>query len=174
MLESSTGKLPVGRGLLTVLSEVEEYVIGSCQVPLKFLVSAVQSASSLKIRMVQNARMMKKVPLLRTGFMRNFPFCVRKNDDSTYTVFDGNHRFHAILWMIAQKWDDCLWTMETEIPCIVYKSSLSTELAMKYAALTNELQLCAEGATPLDTLRLILNLSRDKLAAGCEANGVTV
>ena len=174
MQESSTGKLPVGRGLLTVLSEVEEYVIGSCQVPLKLLVSAVQSASSLKIRMVQNARMMKKVPLLRTGFMRNFPFCVRKNDDSTYTVFDGNHRFHAILWMIAQEWDDCLWTMETEIPCIAYKSSLSTELAMKYAALTNELQLCAEGATPLDTLRLILNLSRDKLAAGCEANGVTV
>jgi hypothetical protein len=160
-------------GIHTMVSSCEE---GYLNISLNQLVSGVQASSQLKIRMVLQQRVMDKVALLRGGFVTNSPFSVRKNDPegTTFTIFDGNHRFHAIMWLIKNEPGKHDWTMETKVPCNVFSESLTTENAMTYAALLNELQLCAAGGTPLDFLRLILNLSREKMALGMQPTGKDV
>ena len=156
-----------------MISSCEE---GYLQIPLSKLVSGVQASSHLKIRMVLTQRVMDKVALLRGGFVTNSPFSVRRNDSEgmTFTIFDGNHRFHALMWLIANEPNKHNWTLESKVPCNVFSQLLTTENAMAYAALLNELQLCAAGGTPMDFLRLILNLEREKLASGTQPSGKDV
>ena len=160
-------------GIQAMVTSCEE---GYLQIPLSKLVSGVQASSQLKVRMVLTQRVMDKVALLRGGFVTNSPFSVRRNDSegTTFTTFDGNRRFHALQWLIKNEPNDHDWTLESKVPCNVFSQSLTTENAMTYAALLNELQLCAAGGTPMDFLRLILNLSREKLARGTQPSGKDV
>jgi hypothetical protein len=134
---------------------------------LKFseLVSGADADSELKVRKVFRDRVMKKVEVLRRGYINSFPFSVRKNENGTYTVFDGNHRYHAISQLISKGVDG--FTNDMRISCIVYGTSLPVGLAMQHASTLNDIQRCSAGSSTLDYLRFLTNIQQqctDKLS----------
>ena len=146
------GKVKDGHG--------NEFQMISVSIPWHLLRSGHAPDSSLKVRKVLRARMLQKVEHLKGGYMTNFPFSVRANGDGTFTVFDGNHRYHAIQHYINQGDDlpDNPYTKDFAVPCIVYKNATPDPLAMAYASLTNDVQRCAAGGTAMDFLRFTTNI----------------
>ena len=78
-------------------------------IPLCDLVSAYKSNDLTTVRKVTIKRMMIKVRSLRQGYMKSSCFLVREipkvdhidpNERQKYVIFDGNHRYCAINWII--------------------------------------------------------------------------
>ena len=149
-----------------LLIVMKNHFVETKSIPLRCLKSSSTAYGALKVRAVFHARMLKKAADLKGGYMPNQPMSVRANDDETFTIFDGNHRYEAINYLIAHGAQNQPYTEDTMIPCVVYSSSLPAQVAMKFATLTNELQLCAAGGTALDFLRFLLNLSRERITEG--------
>ena len=128
---------------------------GSFMIRFKLLTSGRAGDSLLKVRQVLQSRLLDRAADLKNGFGTSFSLSVRLEEDGTYTVFDGNHRYHAIKHLMEL--DASKYTEETKIPCVVYKSTLPDILAMQYAQILNDIQLCASGATAMDFMRFLKN-----------------
>jgi hypothetical protein len=122
--------------------------------------SGTDADSDLRVRCVLKMRMMAKTEQIKGKYLTNFPFCVRDNGDGTFTVFDGNHRFHAIGYWIKKGTlvPNNIYTEDFKVPCVVYRKEIPVELALQYATLTNDMQRCAAGGTAMDFLRFIKNI----------------
>ena len=110
-------------------------------IKLSALRSGVGPESPLKVRMVTEVRKLKKVSSLLGTFMDSFPWCVRENprvegEELTYTVFDGNHRFHALTCLGGA---EGRYTPDFQLPCMVYLESLPDEAAMEHSNLLNDM-----------------------------------
>jgi len=126
----------------------------------KDLRSGLLPSSDLKVRRVFTVNMLAKAEQLKTGYTTAFMMCVRDNEDGTYTVFDGNHRYHAIGHWIkkGKELPNNPYSPEFQIPCLVYKRSLPNEQAMHYATVINDMQRYSRGGSTLDFLRFLKNL----------------
>jgi hypothetical protein len=126
----------------------------------KDLRSGTNADSDLKVRRVLKMRMMSKTEQLKGKYLTNFPFCVRDNGDGTFTVFDGNHRYHAIGYWIEKGAlvPNNIYTENFKIPCIVYRKDIPIEVALQHATITNDMQRCASAGTAMDFLRFIKNI----------------
>ena len=162
---------PAGVHILTVMAN---HYVGNGLIPFKSLRSSDTSAGQLKVRAVFHARMLKKSQDVKGGYMPNQPMSVRANDDGTFTIFDGNHRYEAIQYLINHFGQNQPYSTETQIPCVIYSAALPSLVAMRFATLTNELQLCAAGSSSLDFLRFLLNLSTEQIAETGITNVSTV
>ena len=142
----------------TLLDDKQAVVRSSCSLlPIRLLRSDRAADSRLKVRPVLEGRVLQRANDLRSGYGTSFPLSVRLETDGTYTVFDGNHRYHAIRYLIDKGGDHCKYDANTHVPCVIYNHTLPDRLAMAYAQILNDLQLCASGATPLDFLRFVKN-----------------
>ena len=130
-------------------------------IPLSSLIPATKEKGGLSVRVITKARRQAKIESLHEGYAPNCPFTVRDNEDGTYTILDGNHRYEAILFLIhrmEKHGTPCIYNMEFKIPCQVYRIDIPLDMAMSYCTLVNDLQLCAAGGNALDTLRFIQNM----------------
>ena len=126
------------------------------QIPWSKLRSGNAADSDLKGRKVFHGRMMTKADQIKEKYLSNMPFCVRDNEDGTYTVFDGNHRYHAIGYWISE--GHPFYHKDFKIPCVVYQKAIPSAIAMSFATITNDVQCLASGGTPLDFLRFLKNI----------------
>ena len=69
---------------------------GFAEIDFDLLVCTADASGELKVRVVLDSRVTTKVESMRGGWMHNAVFTVRRNANGTYTVFDGNHRYHGI------------------------------------------------------------------------------
>ena len=157
-----------------ILTAIGNHHVGLQVLPYHSLTSSATASGELKVRAVFHNRMLKKAGDLKGGYMPNQPMSVRRNQDGTHTIFDGNHRYEAIKYLMEHGGPNQPYTSDTQIPCVVYGSTMPTQLAMKFAVLTNEIQLCAAGSTPLDFLRFVFNLSRECVSEGGTSTAMSV
>jgi hypothetical protein len=131
---------------------------GLC-IPWKDLISGTSPNSDLKVRRVYKARLNQKCQQIRNKYLANMPMCVRNNGNGTYTVFDGNHRYHAIAhWIkVGAGLPQNPYTEGYLVPCNVYRKDTPSDLCMRYGSMTNDVQLCASGGTLLDFMRFLTN-----------------
>ena len=138
-----------------------------CYIALNMLIPATGTATKglesagLQVRVITHARLRAKVESLERGYSPNCPFTVRDNNNGTYTILDGNHRFAAMVSLIQRQEKQgiqCIYTMEYKVPCLVFRSDIPVDMAMNYCTVVNDLQLCAAGGNALDTLRFIQNM----------------
>jgi hypothetical protein len=127
--------------------------------------SGTDADSDLKVRKVLRPRMLAKSEQIKGRYLSNFPFCVRDNGPDangvhTYTVFDGNHRYHAIGHWIQKgtQLPDNPYSPDFKVPCLVFRKDIPIALALQYATLTNDMQRCASAGTAMDFLRFIKNI----------------
>jgi hypothetical protein len=130
----------------------------SMRIPLRDLVSSFDPGGDMKIRRVFHNRLLQMVKkLVSTGlYLSNFPLLVREGADGKYYIFDGNHRYHAVHYIIAN-YVGTGWSLDSEIPCIAYRADLPDHTAMRYGVVMNEFQTCGENAHVLDLLRFLKN-----------------
>ena len=72
------------------------YKEGVAEIDFDLLECTADASGELKVRVVLDSRVTTKVESMRGGWMHNAVFTVRRNENGTYTVFDGNHRYHGI------------------------------------------------------------------------------
>ena len=145
----------------------EEYIsddhktTGIC-IPWKLLKSGTEPDSDLKVRKVFQSRLHQKCEQIKTKYLTNMPMCVRNNGNGTYTVFDGNHRYHAIAhWIkVGTGLPNNPYTEDFLVPCNVYQKDTPPAVCMRYGTMTNDVQLCSSGGTTLDFLRFLTNLRK--------------
>lgn len=153
----------------THVSASGQETTGLC-IAWKNLKSGAAADSDLKVRKVFKARLKQKQEHIKQNYQMNMPMSVRNNGDGTYTVFDGNHRYHAIgHWIKAGKsLPNNPYTADFLVPCNVYRKEAPSDVCMRHGTMTNDVQLCASSGSPLDFLRFLTNITQQmKQIEGC-------
>ena len=129
-MEHGTNTLmAVKKYLLKTTTNMEGVVAASIMLPFQALRSGLDAASPLKVRKVLKARVEGRMDDLKNGWGTSFSLSVRQEPDGSYTVFDGNHRYHAIDRMIRKQGEKCIYNMDSLIPCVLYTRAMHPRCA---------------------------------------------